>query len=130
MGKIKFERESLGELFECNSSEIIYMRTLRRVAYSFCSFSRNNERTGVQCLSYKYIDFINSFFVDGSKMGAMLCCMACADREVKPKDVGLRKDRGCTDVICCLFYFAATAAFFIIAILAFLNGKCRIIMIF
>ena len=48
-------------------------------------------------------------------MGAMLCCMACADREVKPKDVGLRKDRGCTDVI---------------AILAFLNGKCRIIMIF
>lgn len=62
-------------------------------------------------------------------MGAMLCCMACADREVKPKDVGLRKDRGCTDVICCLFYFAATAAFFIIAILAFLNGKCRIIMI-
>ena len=63
-------------------------------------------------------------------MGAMLCCMACADREVKPKDVGLRKDRGCTDVICCLFYFAATAAFFIIAILAFLNGKCRIIIIF
>ena len=60
-------------------------------------------------------------------MGACLataCCTPCvAGDQSKTKYVGMKKNRSCTDVICCLVYFISVVGFFGLALLSYLYGE-------
>lgn len=59
-------------------------------------------------------------------MGACLataCCTPCvAGDQSKTKYVGMKKNRSCTDVICCFVYFISVVGFFGLALLSYLYG--------
>ena len=75
--------------------------------------------------SKKFIKFFN--FRESDQMGACLataCCAPCvAGDQSKTKFVGLKKNRSCTDIICCFIYFCAVVGFFGLALLSYLYGK-------